>query len=60
MNYMDMYPLYAYFIINIYQRGDIMAHEKDLDDVMYENYICMVCGWWVLPNVIDVCGCEEE
>ena len=37
-----------------------MAHEKDLDDVMYENYICMVCGWWVLPNVIDVCGCEEE
>ena len=60
MNYMDMYPLYAYFIINIYQRGDIMAYEKDLDDIMYENYVCLFCGWFVQPNVKDECGCEEE
>jgi len=36
------------------------AYEKDLDDIMYENYVCMVCGWWVQPNIIDECGCEEE
>tara|TARA_R110002073_G_scaffold311318_1_gene482370 strand:- start:1992 stop:2180 length:189 start_codon:yes stop_codon:yes gene_type:complete len=62
MNYMDMFRLYAYFIINIYQRGGIMAYEKDHDDVMYENYICMYCGWWICPIIDGVtdCGCEEE
>ena len=40
----------------------IMAYEKDHDDVMYENYICMYCGWWICPIIDGVtdCGCEEE
>jgi hypothetical protein len=38
----------------------IMAYEKDLDDIMYENYVCLFCGWFVQPNIIDECGCEEE
>jgi len=37
-----------------------MAYEKDLDDIMYENYVCLFCGWFVQPNVKDECGCEEE
>ena len=59
---MDMYPLYAYFIMNIYWKGVNMAFEKDLDDTMYENYICMYCGWWIAPIIdgITDCGCEEE
>ncbi len=36
------------------------AYEKDLDDTLFENYVCMVCGWWIQPNIIDECGCEEE
>ena len=57
-----MYPLYAYFIMNIYWKGVNMAYEKDLDDTMYENYICMYCGWWIAPIIdgITDCGCEEE
>jgi len=60
MNYMDISPLYAYFIINIYRKGVNMAYEKDYDDIMSEYYICMKCGWYVQPNIIDDCGCEEE
>ena len=63
MNYMDMFPLYAYFIINIYQRGGIMAYEKDLDDVMYEftKIVCTGCGWtrWYAED-LEGCECEEE
>tara|TARA_R100001463_G_C3429639_1_gene211259 strand:+ start:454 stop:633 length:180 start_codon:yes stop_codon:yes gene_type:complete len=59
---MDIYPFNVMFIIDIYLRGDIMAYEKDLDDIMYENYICMYCGWWIAPIIdgITDCGCEEE
>jgi len=60
MNYMDTYLLNAMFIIDIYLRGVNMAYEKDLDDIMHEFYICMICGWYVQPNIIDECGCEEE
>jgi len=31
---MDTYRLNAMFIIDICQRGDNMAYEKDLDDIM--------------------------
>ena len=43
-----------------YREGSIMAYDKDYDDIMHENYICMICGWWVQPNIIDECGCEEQ
>jgi hypothetical protein len=33
---------------------------KNQDDVSYENYVCLFCGWFVQPNIIDECGCEEE
>ncbi len=61
MNYMDTYRLNAMFIIDIYQRGVNMAYEKDLDDIMHENYICLKCGWVIgeWPYTGE-CGCEEE
>lgn len=34
--------------------------EKDLDDILFENYICLLCGWIVQPNITNQCGCEEE
>tara|TARA_R110000824_G_scaffold156841_2_gene330034 strand:+ start:105 stop:227 length:123 start_codon:yes stop_codon:yes gene_type:complete len=38
------------------------AYEKDLDDTLYENYICLHCGFRVMPNFppLDECGCDEE
>lgn len=39
-----------------------MAYEQDLDDIMYENYICLMCGFRVMPNYppLDLCACSEE
>jgi len=42
INYTDMSPLYAYFIMNIYWRGVNMAYEKDLDDIMENAQIKVV------------------
>ena len=37
-----------------------MAYEKDFDDIMFDNYMCLICGWTIQPNISEECGCEEE
>ena len=39
-----------------------MPYEKDYDDIMYEQNICLKCGWLIrfLPKYKYNCGCEEE
>tara|TARA_R100000900_G_C3349131_1_gene166347 strand:+ start:426 stop:632 length:207 start_codon:yes stop_codon:yes gene_type:complete len=39
---MDIFPLNATFIIDIYRRGVKMAYEKDLDDIMENAQIKVV------------------